>query len=100
MSDTTTGRIPGVGESGSGVEKAIRFAVYLTGGLITLAIGVSEFAATFGEVLNCENKTAFCAGGFSTAELDNIVPVMGAGLFFVVVAIVLLLLAYRLRGTS
>lgn len=79
--------------SDTGTALAIRFAVYLTGGLVTLAFGVLEVASSLGQFLDCVYQNTFCPGGFSSGYDFEIAPVLGAGVFLVIVAAVLLFLA-------
>ena len=73
--------------------RAIRFAVYLTGGLVMLAFGINELGVSLGEVLNCLAKTDFCAGGFSPGVYLDAVPVLAGAALLIVVGVVLLYLA-------
>jgi hypothetical protein len=84
--------------AGSDTERGIRFAVYLTGGLVLLAVGVFELSATLGQVLNCAFQTNFCSEGFSTGILYEEVPALGGAAFLLVVATVLFLKARREHG--
>ncbi|HYA58712.1 MAG TPA: hypothetical protein VEH57_09700 [Thermoplasmata archaeon] len=79
------------------VERGIRFAVYLTGGLVTLAIGLEILASSMGEVLNCLYKTDICSNGFSQSIYLETVPILVAGAILVATAIVLVFLAHRSR---
>ena len=81
----------------SGTERAIRFAVYLTGGLIVLAFGILYVTSDVGNVLNCVYQTTFCSGGFSQAELFETVPGLVGGAILVVIAVVLFFLARRVK---
>lgn len=83
--------------SGAGIERAIRFAVYLTGGLVTLAFGLLYITSDLGEVLNCVYQTDICSGGFSQGLYLETIPQLVGGAIMLVVAIVLLLLARRTR---
>jgi hypothetical protein len=51
--------------SESGTERAIRYAVYLTGGLVMLAFGALELSSALGQVASCIAQSPFCPGGFS-----------------------------------
>ena len=74
------------------IARAIRFAVYLTGGLVVLAFDINELGVSLGEVLNCLAQTGFCSGGFSPEIYLNVVPVLcGAGLLIVVGGVLLYL---------
>jgi hypothetical protein len=81
----------------SGTERAIRFAVYLTGGLVTLSFGLLYITSDIGQVLNCLAQTSFCSGGFSQAIYYNTVPALVGGAIMVVIAMVLFMLARRVR---
>ncbi|MGP8147454.1 MAG: hypothetical protein ACLQAS_08725 [Thermoplasmata archaeon] len=84
--------------SEGGTERAIRYAVYLTGGLVMLALGVSELASALGTVLSCVAQTVFCpGGGFSSQFYYETLPVLGGGAFLIVVATVLFIMARRTR---
>jgi len=84
-----------VGESD--IERAIRHAVYLTGGLVLLAVGTLEVSSILGELASCLDSGAACFGGvIYYTEL----PELGGGLFLVAVAAILLVLAYRTRRPS
>lgn len=87
----------GAPASDSGTERAIRFAVYLTGGLVMLAFGVLYVSSSIGQILNCVYQTDFCSGGFSSGVYFNDLPTLGGGSFLVVVAVVLFILARRTR---
>ncbi|MGA8604805.1 MAG: hypothetical protein WB788_07085 [Thermoplasmata archaeon] len=89
--------VPSQQTNGTEVGRAIGFAVYLTGGLVTLAFGVLEVTSSLGQVLNCLYQTDFCQGGFSGGILINTLPGLGGGAFLVVVAAVLFILAHRNR---
>lgn len=86
---------PDAGEAGT--ERAIRFAVYLTGGLVTLAFGVLEVASSLGQLLSCLFQTEFCPGGFTSGLYLGALPSLGGGALLVVVASVLFVLAHHLR---
>ncbi len=78
----------------TGIERAIRHAVYLTGGLVLLALGVLEAASALGEVASCLANSTSCFGGqiyYST------LPALGGGVFLLVVATVLFVLARSSR---
>ncbi len=77
--------------------RAIRFAVYLTGGLVTLAFAVTELATSLGEVLNCAYQTTLCGGGLSSGLDLEVAPELGAGVFLAAVSVVLFVLARRVR---
>ena len=77
------------------VHRSVRFAVYLAGGLVTLAFGVEVFASGLGQALNCAYQTQFCSNGFTTAESLYLVPFLVGGAFLIVVATVLFQLARR-----
>jgi len=79
------------------VARAIRFAVYLTGGIVLFAFGLSNIAGSLGEVLNCLYQTTGCSEGFSPSIYLDTVPLMVAGAVMVLLALVLFLLAYRNR---
>lgn len=80
------------------VARSIRFAVYLTGGLVTLAFGVIELGGVLGEVLNCLLQTQYgCPQGFTQAIYVEYVPALGGAVFLLVTAAVLLFLAHRHR---
>ncbi len=79
------------------VARAIRFAVYLTGGLVVLAFGIADVASSLGQILDCVYQTTFCSGGFSSGFELEVVPELGAGAFLVGVAVVLFVLARRSR---
>jgi len=79
------------------VARAMRFAVYLTGGLVTLAFGVLIVAEYTGEVLNCWAQTEGCSNGFNQAIYYETVPGLVGGAILVVVALVLFVLAHRER---
>lgn len=81
----------------SDIARSIRFAVYLTGGLVTLAFGVSQFAGALGQIVNCALQNISCPGGFSNGFLAEEWSVLGASVFLVAVAIVLFALARRER---
>ena len=78
--------------------RAVRFAVFLTGGLVTLAFGVQVFASALGQTLKCAYRTPFCQNGFTPAETLTVVPLLAGGAFLIVVAAVLFLLAHRNHG--
>ena len=82
---------------GAGTERAIRFAVYLTGGLVALAFGINNIADNMGQVLNCLQQTDVCTGGFSQAIYYAVVPGLVGGSVLVAVALVLFVLAHRTR---
>lgn len=82
--------------SGSGTERAIRYAVYLTGGLVMLALGVSELTSALGQVLSCVAQTPFCPGSSNQFYYDT-GPILGGGAFLIVVATVLFIMAHRTR---
>jgi hypothetical protein len=77
--------------------RAIRYAVYVTGGLVVLAFGVLTISSSLGTILNCLVQDDFCSGGFSTGIYYNTLPSLGGGVFFVVVAVVLFWMAHRAR---
>lgn len=81
----------------SDTARAIRLAVYLTGGLVALAIGLSYVASAMEEVLNCLYQTDFCSGGFSESVYFNTVPILVSGAILIAVALVLFVLAHRSR---
>ena len=81
--------------SDAGTALAIRFAVYLTGGLVMLGFGVMEVAESLGFVLECAYQTSSCPSGFVGGIELEFASELGAGAFLVVVAGVLFLLARR-----
>lgn len=84
-------------KSDSGTEQAIRFAVYLTGGLVTLAFGILIVSGDLGQVLNCLYQTNGCPNGFAQSVYLDTVPELVGGAIMVVIAVVLILLARRAR---
>jgi hypothetical protein len=86
--------------SDSATERAIRFAVYLTGGLVTLAFGILFVSSDLGEVLNCLYQTDICSGGFAQSIYFDTVPPLVGGSIMVVIAVVLFLLAGRIRSSA
>jgi hypothetical protein len=89
---------PGPASEGTdrlGIGLEIRHAVYLTGGLILLAIGIMELADELGPILSCAWQTSYCPGPISDAFIVETTPALIGGLFLVVVAITLLRSARR-----
>ena len=81
----------------SPIPRSIRFAVYLTGGLLTFAFGLLSVSSAIGEVLNCLYQTQGCPNGFGQVVYFDTVPGLVAGSLMVVIALVLFVLAYRNR---
>ncbi len=80
------------------INSAVRFAVCLAGGLVTLAYGVEVCAGSLGQALSCAYQTPGCSSGFTTAEDFYLIPGLVGGAFLIVVAAVLFVLARRSRG--
>lgn len=77
----------------SGVAREIRHAVYLTGGLVLLALGVMDISSELGVVVGCTSQRNYCPGGSLGAWVAQTGPTLiGAGVL-TVIAIVLLLMA-------
>lgn len=76
------------------LERTIRFAAYLLGGILALSSGIVSFAAGMGAMLNCIFQTPACPSGSTYFEYD-ILPTALAGATLIVVAVVLLLFARR-----
>jgi len=100
MAGTPGPAIPPPPAMDSETSRAIRFAVYLTGGLVTLAWGIMIITESLGEVLNCLSQDDFCSGGFSQPVYFETVPILVGGAILVVVAFVLLVLARRVDHIS
>ena len=81
------------------IPRSIHFAVYLTGGLVTLAFGLVTMSSVMGTVLNCLNQTQACPGGFGPSAVIyyDTVPGLVAGSIMVFIAVVLFALASRNR---
>jgi hypothetical protein len=77
--------------------RSIRFAVYLTGGLVMFAFGLLNVSSTMGQVLSCLFQTESCSNGFTQVVYFDTVPVLVAGSLMVVIALVLFVFAYRNR---
>lgn len=93
MSTAASAEASGSAGSDGGIPRAIRFAVYLTGALVTLAFGVLELAGALGQALECLAQTPYCPAGFSQASYLEVVPTLVGAAFLVAVAFVLFLLA-------
>lgn len=79
------------------IERGIRFAVFMTGGLVVLAFGVETFTAYLGNFLNCVLQTNECNGGFSTSLYYELLPPLIGGAFLIAVGAVLIVMATRVR---
>ena len=79
------------------IARAIRFAVYLSGGIVLFAFGLLTLAESIGQILNCSYQTQGCSGGFSQTIYFDTVPLVVAGSIMVLLALVLFVLAYRNR---
>jgi hypothetical protein len=86
-------RSPGV----EGIERGIRHAVYLTGGLVLLAFGILEISSTIGVIASCAPSSSNCFSSSLNAEYYS---ELGGAVFLVVVALVLFVLAWRTRGAT
>jgi hypothetical protein len=78
----------------SAVAAAITHAVYLTGGLVLLAIGVLEVAEAIGALAECLANSSSCFGE-QVWYLEG--PGLGGGLTLIVIAAVLIVLAHNAR---
>ena len=74
----------------SAVAAAITHAVYLTGGLVLLAIGMLEIAGSLGEILACVANNSACFGDQIYYEAG---PTIAGGVVLLVIAVVLFVLA-------
>lgn len=81
----------------AGPDAAVRFAAYLISGVLALITGLSLLATGLVEILECVQKTFECLTGPSVAFFDSALPPLVIGSVLVVVAIVLLVAAYRRR---
>ncbi len=80
----------GTGGSDSATARSIRFAVYLTGGLVMLAFGISGFSSVVGEVLTCVAQTDLCSGGVTQSMYLQPVPARcGEGAMIAIGAVLL-----------
>jgi hypothetical protein len=94
--------LPRSGESG--IETATRtvgrFAAFVIGGTIALAVGVQLFTNSIGPIINCE--VGGCNPEFGPANQSNAiylayVPGLAGGTLLIILAIVFFLFAYRAR---
>ncbi len=75
----------------SGTERGIRYAAYLIGGFVSLAIGVQLSAMAIGQLLLCEVNSLLCFnGGYFYYTFGS---ELGGGVALLVIAVVLLLWA-------
>jgi hypothetical protein len=72
------------------LARAVTHAVYLTGGLVLLALAISELASGVSTLAQCEANNVACVGG---QVYYSVGAGLGAGVVLLVVAIVLLVLA-------
>ena len=78
------------------LERTIRFAAYLIGGVLALTYGIASVAAGLGALLNCAFQTPACPS-VSPYFLYDILPTTVAGAILLVIAAVLFLFARRAR---
>jgi hypothetical protein len=88
---------PAVSPGVEAIERGIRHAVYLTGGLVLLALGTLEIASSLGILLSCVSSSSNCFA--SSLDAEYYVE-LGGGVFLLVVALVLIVLAWRTRVAS
>jgi hypothetical protein len=89
---------PSVTVSAAPIERAIRHAVYLTGGLVLLAFATLNLTSALGEVAECaSNQQQNCA---SSGIYYLLVPEIGGGVVLLIIGIVLLILAHAARRTT
>ena len=87
---------PGSSDEPTDLEKTVRFAGFVLGGLVMLAIGVTLVSESLGQVLECVYQTEFCLSR-DTGFYFLIVSPLGAGVGLAVIAAVLLLLGRNTR---
>jgi len=80
--------------SDAAFERAIRHAVYLTGGLILLAFGITELATAVSELAECLGTSTAC---FGTETYYLVAGPIVAGTLMIVISVILMVLAAAAR---